>query len=135
MEIISYPSKERVKEGFRIDEPMLAVISFDGKKAIVAQVEDSFEHHILLKQAGYSELDIDKFFRIVFDKTEANWTFVCPADYKNVQFKDYRIRAFYKDGYAAISDFLQEIGYLVEIKIPSRYSRHLKMITDDSAVL
>ncbi|MBE6875662.1 MAG: hypothetical protein E7496_02895 [Ruminococcus sp.] len=135
MEIIKYPSEERVNEGIRLDEPMLAAISFDGKKAIISQVEDSFEHHIMLSQAGYSQLDIDKFFRIVFDRTEANWTFVCPSEYKNIQFKDYRIKAFYKDGYAAISDFLQEIGYLIQIKIPSRYSRHLKMITDESATL
>ena len=59
MNIIKYPSEERVNEGIRLDEPMLA----------------------------------------------------------------------------AISDFLQEIGYLIEIKIPGRYSRHLKMITDESATL
>ena len=67
MEIIKYPSEERVNEGIRLDEPMLAAISFDGKKAIIAQVEDSFEHHIMLSQAGYSQLDIDKFFRIRFE--------------------------------------------------------------------
>ncbi len=96
MEIISYPSKERVKEGFRIDEPMLAVISFDGKKAIVAQVEDSFEHHILLKQAGYSELDIDKFFRIRFDKSGA----VCSCQYSEK---------------SIIQEFLQLLGYFVQV--------------------
>lgn len=133
MDIIKYPSAESVPEGIKADEPMLAAISFDGKTAIVAQVEDSFEHHILLSQAGYSQLDIDQFFKIVFDRTEANWTFVCPANYKNIALKSYRIKAFYKDGYAAISDFLQEMNYLVEIKIPARYSRHLTMLTDDNA--
>ena len=53
------------------------------------------EHHILLMKAGYKDTDIDKFFRIVLDKSGADWTFICPPDYKNIPFKDKRIEAFY----------------------------------------
>ena len=87
MKIIKIPNEEEVDNGIKIDEPMIAAISFDGKTAVMANLEYGFEHHILLAQAGYSQLDIDKFFRIIFDRTEANWTFICPANYKNISLK------------------------------------------------
>ena len=135
MNIIKYPSEESVNKAIADDEPMLAVISFDGKTAIISQIDEEMEHHILLMKAGYKDTDIDKFFRIVLDKSGADWTFICPSDYKNIPFKDKRIEAFYKDGFAVISDFLHSIGYLVGIDIPKRYRRHFDALNSDNSII
>lgn len=132
MNIIKYPSEEEVNRNISADEPLLAVISFDGKTAVMSHIDEAVEHHILLMKAGYKDTDIDSFFRIVFDKEGADWTFVCPPNYKNIQFKDKRIEAFYKDGFTVISDFLHSIGYLVGINIPKRYRRHLDALSNDT---
>ncbi len=132
MNLIKYPSDEAVNKAMAADEPLLTLISFDGKTAIMSQVDEAFEHHILLMNVGYKDTDIYKFFRIVLDRSGADWTFVCPPDYKNIPFKDKRIEAFYKDGFSVISDFLHSIGYLVGINIPKRYSRHLNTLGDNS---
>ncbi|MBO5265457.1 MAG: hypothetical protein J6A93_05810 [Ruminococcus sp.] len=135
MKIIKYPSEESVNEAVKADEPMLALISFDGKTAIMSQIDEAVEHHILLTKAGYKDTDIDKFFRIVLDKSGADWTFICPPDYKNIPFKDKRIEAFYKDGFTEISDFLHSIGYLVGINIPKRYRRHFDAVNNDNIII
>ena len=131
MEIVKYPSDESVKDAIKADEPLLATISFDGKKAVMCQIDEAMEHHILLMNVGYKDIDIDKFFRIVFDKNGADWTFVCPPNYKNIPYKDKRIKAFYKDGIYAISDFLESIGYIVGINIPKRYRRHFDIMNEE----
>lgn len=135
MNIIKYPSEADVNKAISADEPLLAVISFDGQNAITSQIDEAMEHHILLMKAGYKDTDIDKFFRIVFDKSGADWTFICPPDYKNIPFKDKRIEAFYKDGFAIISDFLHSIGYLVGIDIPKRYRRRFDVMNDSSNII
>ncbi len=135
MNIIKYPSEESVNKAIADDEPMLAAISFDGKTAVISQIDEAMGHHILLMKAGYKDTDIDRFFRIVLDKSGADWTFVCPPDYKNIPFKDKRIEAFYKDGFAVISDFLHSIGYLVGIDIPKRYRRHFDAMNSDSSII
>ena len=132
MEIIRYPSDEEVRKAMAADEPLLVLISFDGKRAIMSHVDEAVEHHILLMKTGFKDTDIDRYFRIVLDKSGADWTFVCPPDYKNIPFKDKRIEAFYKDGFAVISEFLHSIGYLVGINIPKRYSRHMSVLSDES---
>lgn len=132
MNTIKYPSEEAVNKAIVEYEPLLALISFDGKTAIISQIDEAMEHHILLMKAGYKDTDIAKFFRIVLDKSVADWTFVCPPDYKGIQFKDKRIEAFYKDGFAVISEFLHSIGCLVGINIPKRYSRHLNTFKNDT---
>jgi len=132
LNIIKYPTPEDVHRAVKEDEPLLALISFDGQTAIMSQIDEAMEHHILLMKAGYKDTDIDKFFRIVLDKSGADWTFVCPPDYKNIPFKDKRIEAFYKDGFSVISEFLHSIGYLVGINIPKRYSRHLDVLSGDT---
>lgn len=132
MNIIKYPSENAVNRAMAADEPLLALISFDGQTAIMSQVDEAVEHHILLMKSGFKGTDIDKFFRIVLDKDGADWTFVCPPDYKGIQYKDKRIEAFYKDGFAVISDFLHSIGYLVGINIPKRYRRHLDVLSEDN---
>ena len=91
----------------------MVLISFDGKTVITSQIDEAVEHHILLMKTGFKDTDIDKFFRIVLDSDGADWTFVCPPDYKNI-----------------ISDVLHELGYMVGINIPRRYRRHLNMLTE-----
>ena len=135
MNLIKYPSDEAVSKAMAADEPLLILISFDGKTAIMSQIDEAVEHHILLMDVGFKDTDIDKFFRIILDRSGADWTFVCPPDYKNIPFKDKRIEAFYKDGFSIISDFLHSIGYLVGINIPKRYSRHLNTLGDNSDIL
>lgn len=135
MNIIKYPSAEAVDKAMRQDEPMLAAISFDGKTAIIGQVDEAVEHHVLLAKAGFPGTDIDKYFRIVFDESGADWTFICPPDYKGIPYKERRIEAFYKDGFAVIPDFLHSIGYVVGINIPKRYRRHLDVIQNDNTTL
>ena len=134
MEIRKFPDNNSVNRAVSADEPLLAVISFDGKFAIVSHVDEAVEHHILLSKAGLSDSGIDRYFRIVFDKSGADWTFVCPPDYKNITFKGKRIEAFYKDGFSVISEFLHSMGYLVGINIPKRYRRHLNILGDEKAL-
>lgn len=132
MNIIKYPSEEAVNAAMAADEPLLVLISFDGETAVMSQIDETMEHHILLMNAGFKDTDIDKFFRIVLDRSGADWTFVCPPDYKGIPYKDKRIEAFYKDGFTVISSFLHSIGYLVGIDIPKRYRRHLDVLSKDT---
>lgn len=130
MNIIKYPSESDVSQAIKDNEPLLVLISFDGETVIVSQIDEAVEHHVLLMKAGYKDTDIDKFFRIVLDKDGADWTFVCPPDYKNISDKQRRIGQFYKDGFSIISDVLQYLGYMVGINIPRRYRRHLNMLVE-----
>lgn len=100
MNIIKYPTEDAVNKAMAADEPLLVLISFDGQTAIMSHIDEAVEHHILLMNAGFKDTDIDKFFRIILDKSGADWTFICPPDYKNIPYKDKRIEAFYKDGFA-----------------------------------
>lgn len=124
MTIIKYPSENEVNAAIAEKEPMLVLISFDGRTAIISQIDEAMEHHILLAKAGFPSTDIDKYFRIVLDEDGADWTFVCPPDYKGISDKQRRITAFYKDGFAVISDTLAQLGFMVGINIPKRYRRH-----------
>lgn len=128
MQIIKYPSKRDVNNAISHKEPLLVLISFDGKTVIMSHIDEAVEHHILLLKAGFSDRDIDKYFRLVLDDESADWTFVCPPDYKNISDKTRRIKQFYKDGFAVISDVLQELGFMVGINIPRRYRRHFDML-------
>ncbi len=132
MNIIKYPSAEEVDKAMAADEPLLVLISFDGSTAVISQIDEAVEHHILLMKTGFKDTDIDRFFRIVLDRSGADWMFVCPPDYKEIPFKDKRIEAFYKDGFAVISDFLHSVGYLVGINIPKRSRRHMNVLSDAS---
>lgn len=125
MNIIKINDYETVENAINKDEPLMAVIDFEGKNAYVSHLDDGVEHHILLAKADINQNDIDKYFRIIFDKEGASWTFVCPSNYKGISDKTRRIATFYKDGFTIISEFLAEFGYLVEIKIPQRYRRHI----------
>lgn len=127
-DIIKYPDAERVDTALKEGEPLLVLISFDGSRVIMGHIDDSMEHHILLMNTGNDSRDIDRYFRIVLDDEGADWTFVCPPDYKNISDKTRRISSFYKDGFSEISDFLTELGMFVGISIPRRYRRHLDFI-------
>lgn len=121
MELIKYPSPKAVTQALEADEPILALISFDGSTAILSHVDDAVEHHILLAKVDIPATHIDRYFRIVADKSGADWTFICPPDYKSIQDRQHRLEAFYKDGFTVIAAFLHEIGLLVGINIPKRY--------------
>lgn len=131
MEILKYPTAEAVDKIIAEGEPLLAVIAFDGKSAIVADMDEAMEHHILLARAGKDDRDIDKYFRIIFNDEGADWAFICPPNYKDIPDKVRRITAFYKDGFDIISDFLMELGLMVGISIPRRYRRHLEVFKDE----
>lgn len=124
MNIIKYPSSETVDKAIKNDDPILMLVSFDGTEVIISCIDDTVEHWVLLSQTGHDPSDIDKYFRVVVDKNGADWTFVCPPNYKGIPDKLRRLKAFYKDGFDTISDALLEIGYMVGINIPTRYRRH-----------
>jgi hypothetical protein len=125
---------DRFSDGIDIDsaiekgDTLLAVISFDGSHAIIGHLDECMEHHILLAKAGLTSLDIDKYFRIMFDKNSADWTFVCPPDYMGLEGKPCMVSEFYKDGLATISAFMAEMGLLVSVKIPKRYRRRPRAV-------
>ena len=126
MEIIKYYGTDEEQHEFinHDDEPLMAIISHDGSHAVVALLDEGCEHHILLAKA-LNKYDIDKYFRIIFDDGGADWTFVCPPDYKGITNKEKRIAEFFGDGVDTITEFLKAIGYDVEIQIPRRYRRHM----------
>lgn len=131
MNIIKYPSETDVNNAISHKEPLLVLISFDGETVVISHIDEAMEHHILLMKAGFSDKDIDKYFRLVLDSEGADWTFVCPPDYKNISDKTRRIKQFYKDGFAVISDVLQELGFMVGINIPRRYQRHFNFMNEE----
>ncbi|MCL2088604.1 MAG: hypothetical protein FWH14_03885 [Oscillospiraceae bacterium] len=124
MNIIKFNQYASADHAMEHDEPLIAVVAFDGTEAIFSHIDEAVEHQILLGRSGHSSKGIDKYFRIVFDRSGADWTFVCPHNYKNINDKTKRIAQFYKDGFAEIASFLAQIGYLIDINIPKRYRRH-----------
>ena len=66
MDIRKFPDENSVNSAISADEPLLAIIAFDGKTAVVSHIDEAVEHHILLMKAGLRDTDIDKFFRIGF---------------------------------------------------------------------
>jgi hypothetical protein len=126
-----FPDKKAVDKAIGSDDPLLLLVSFDESKAIVSNIDDSFEHSILLKKSGYKETDIDVFFRIVLNRQGADWTFVCPTGYKGLTDRDRRIESFYNDGILAISKAVKQLGYDVQVEIPDRYRRHFNTLSND----
>ncbi len=129
MEIIQYPNEQAVKQAVKEREPLLILVSFGGERIIVSQIDEAVEHHILLSKAGFNSTDLDQYFRVVVDDEAADWTFVCPSNYKNITDKTRRIAEFYKDGFREISAALQALGLYVGINIPKRYRRHFDLLT------
>jgi len=137
MEIIKYPTAEAVDAALREKEPLLMLCSFDGAEMLVSQIDEAVEHHILLEKAFRAGLiqhdsrNIDKYFRAVADEEGADWTFVCPPDYRGISDKVHRISAFYRDGIEILSEALKQLGLPAEIEIPKRYRRHLDVLGDN----
>lgn len=131
MEIIKYPNEKEFQKAVNEDEPLLVLVSFDGERLIASQIDEAVEHHILLKKAGFPDTDIDKYFRLVVDKSGADWTFVCPESYSSITRKDKKIQEFFKDGMRIIPEALKMIGYDVPIEIPKRYRRHFDIMGDE----
>jgi hypothetical protein len=130
MYIQYYPNEETVKNSMQVDDPLLMLVSYDNNKIIISNIDDTVEHHILLKVTGHSELDIDKYFRVVVNSGGADWTFVCLSTYKNISDKTRRIECFYKDGILAIDNAIKAINYDCEINIPNRYRRHFDILKE-----
>lgn len=135
MKYLKYPDEATLNSYLAKKEPLLIAISFDGETVLISHMDDSFEHHILLAHFGIKQTDIDKYFRVVVDENTADWTFVCPPDYKGIADRKRRITAFYNDGITAISKVLADIGYYSDIRIPKRYRGHFEALGDDSTYL
>lgn len=128
MKIEYYPNKKKVEQAKKDDDPLLMLVSFDGKKLLISNIDDAFEHVILLKKLGHKETEIDSYFRAIANKKGADWTFVCPSDYKGITDKRQRIETFYSDGFNVIRKALESIGYNADINIPTRYRRHVDIM-------
>lgn len=114
------------------EEPLIAALAVDGSHAIAALLDEGVEHSVLLRQVMGTDRDIDKYFRIVFDGSGADWTFVCPMTYKGITNKQKRIEQFYKDGIDTIIAFLRQLGYPEIVEIPKRYRRHMDYLVNQS---
>jgi hypothetical protein len=126
--IEKYNGKLSVNEAMKTDDPLIALIAFDEKIAVIKHCYEEIDNRILLKKYKIKDADTDKFFRILFNKDGADWAFGCPLDYKNISEEIRRVTLYYKDGMRIISDFLTEIGYFSEIRIPERYSGQIRKI-------
>lgn len=131
MNIIKFPSESEFNAHLGTSEPLMMLVSLDGETIIVSHLDEAVEHHILLARAGLNSATIDKYFRVIFDNEGADWTFVCPSDYKGITNKEKRLTEFYKDGCTAITSALADLGYFVDLKIPKRYRRHFDMLSGD----
>ena len=92
MDIIKYYGSDETKTEFinHDSEPLMAVIAHDRSHAVVSLLDEGCEHHLLLAKA-LDKYNIDEYFRIIFDNEGADWTFVCPPNYKNITNKEKRI--------------------------------------------
>jgi len=126
-----FPNNDIVAACLNSGEPLLMLIKFDYSEILLAELDAAVEHIILLRKLNKPETDIDKYFRIVLDNTGADWTFVCPPDYKNIPIKEKRIECFYNDGIDLIERGLKAIGLSeLKINIPQRYRRHWNYLKD-----
>lgn len=96
LEIIKYYGSDETKTEFinHDSEPLMAVIAHDRSHAVVSLLDEGCEHHLLLAKA-LDKYNIDEYFRIIFDNEGADWTFVCPPNYKNIANKEKRITEFF----------------------------------------
>ena len=123
-----YPNFEAVQQAITHDDPLLLLVSHAGNNIILSSIDDAGEHVILLRLVGHNEMELDNYFRLVVNKDGADWTFVCPNSYKNIEDKSRRIQQFYRDGFSVIPKALNELGYMCGINIPKRYRRHVDML-------
>jgi hypothetical protein len=131
MRIIHVPDEKRVFESIENDDPLLVLISFNGERMIAGNIDDCLEHHILLKKAGYPETDLENYFRIIVNKSEASWTYVCPSSYLNIKNREFRLKKYYENGIDEITKALKLLNYNVPIDIPQRYRRHFDALKNN----
>lgn len=124
MKFVYFPDRKAVNQAIGQDDPLLVLLSYDGKTGIVSNIDDAMEHVILLKKVGRKQTEIDSFFRLIVNRQGADWTFVCPADYQRIKDRTKRIEKFYGDGHKIIEHGLKQLGYKVSITIPPRFRRH-----------
>lgn len=117
------PNEKSILDARAVDDPLLLLISHGGNTVIMGNIDVYGEHLILLKNAGWDEVDLDSFFRVVATSSGADWTFVVPENYKDIQGREERIKNFYDDGIFVITQVLTELQFKPEINIPSRYKR------------
>ncbi len=130
MNIKYMPDEKTIVEARMVDDPLLILVSYDGNTVIIGNIDLYGEHILLLKNAGWDERSLDDFFRVIVTNTGADWTFVAPQNYKNIQNREKRIETFYNDGVAIITKILTELQFNPEINIPKRYQRHLEIFKD-----
>ncbi len=130
MNIIYYPDEKSVTDSLQVDDPVLILIKHDQSEVIAGNLDDCCEHYILLSKVGRSMNDIDKYFRIIATGDGADWTFVCPTDYKEIPNRNIRIKEFYNDGTDAIINVLRGLNLPENLNIPKRYRRHLDVFKD-----
>jgi len=129
--IIKYmPDEKTITEARMVDDPLLILISHDGNTAIIGNIDFYGEHLLLLRNAGWAEGSLDEFFRIIATNSGADWAFVTPQGYKNIQNREKRIETFYNDGINIISKVLTQLQINPEINIPKRYQRHLEIFKE-----
>lgn len=124
-----YPDKETVEKAIEVDDPLLLLVAFDESSALVANVDDALEHSVLLKKLGHRETELDIFYRVMLNRQGADWTFVCPSDYKGITDRDKRIETFYNNGILSIAKAIDFLGYKASITIPDRYRRHFDALS------
>ncbi|MBR1752565.1 MAG: hypothetical protein IJ740_19845 [Ruminococcus sp.] len=130
MEERFFPDKQTVQDLIDDGDPVLVLIAFDESVMLAGGIDEYAEHHILLECAGYDSREIDRFFRFVADKDGADWTFVCPPDYKSIADKQRRNERFFSDGLGIAKPALEKIGIIGEIEIPKRYRRHYDFMNE-----
>ncbi len=128
-EIIHHPDTATVKAAIIADDPLLLLVAHAGNKVLVAPADNVLEHVILLRLTGHKEIDLDRFYRVVLNRSGADWTFVCPEQYKGITDRERRIKLFYEEGFDIIQRALKLLGYDVPLTIPDRYRRHFKELS------
>ena len=130
MNIKYMPDEKTITESRMVDDPLLILISHDGNVVIIGNIDFYGEHLPLLRNAGWDERSLDDFFRTIVTNSGADWTFVAPQGYKNIQNREKRIETFYNDGISIITKVLSQLQFKPEINIPKRYQRHLEIFKD-----
>lgn len=129
--VIKYmPDEKSVAEARMVDDPLLILISHEENTTIIGNIDFYGEHLLLLRNAGWDDKSLDEFFRIIASNSGADWTFVTPQNYKNIQNREKRIEAFYNDGISIITKVLNELQLNPDINVPKRYRRHLSIFEE-----
>ncbi|MBQ8297736.1 MAG: hypothetical protein IJX77_08145 [Ruminococcus sp.] len=126
MNVVKVPSEKDVDKAIEDNQTLLALVDFEGKNAVMCHIDDVDNDDELYEKSGFDAANKAKFFRVIFNKQGADWTFKLPTSYKDIGNDRDRMVAFYKDGFAVLSEFLQLQGYFVGIDIPTRYCKFKK---------